>query len=344
MKKVDRTYWREANIYYFCAISQTGSTLNAFLWYLLFNIFTVSILEMNSNKGHSFKAWLLATRPWSFPASSMPVLVTLAFLAWKGFEVNWLYGVWAIVNIIVFHAAGNTWSDYFDYKRGVDREDTIGGMSIVSGEFKAGEIKRLAWVLLLFAVAMGLGLMLCTGLYTLYFGLAGCLLIVAYPWLKYHALGDVDIFLTYSVLPILGTSFVATGEIYLSALWLSVPIGFITVGILHSNNARDIEHDRRAGIYTFAMLIGRRASALLYCFEVLFPFIWVAVVAFFGKLPLWSLLVLVAMVPAVKNSIKAMRFPSAGAKALYGVDEATAQLQLMFSLLLTISLFIPLFL
>ena len=97
-------------------------------------------------------------------------------------------------------------------------------------------------------------------------------------------------------------------------------------------------------IYTFAMLIGRRASALLYCFEVLFPFIWVAVVAFFGKLPLWSLLVLVAMVPAVKNSIKAMRFPSAGAKALYGVDEATAQLQLMFSLLLTISLFIPLFL
>ena len=298
---------------------------------------------MSDRKKHSLKDWLLATRPWSFPASSMPVLVTLAFLAWKGFEVNWLYGVWAIVNIIVFHAAGNTWSDYFDYKRVVDREDTIGGMSIVSGEFKAGEIKKFAWVLLFIAVFMGLGLMLCTGLYTLYFGLAGCFLIIAYPWLKYHALGDVDIFLTYSVLPILGTSFVATGEIYLSALWLSVPIGLITVGILHSNNARDIEHDRRAGIYTFAMLVGSKASAFIYCLEVMLPFVWVAAVACFGKLPLWSLLVLVAMLPALSLARRALSFPKEGAQALYGVDEGTAKLQLMFSLLLTVSFIVSIF-
>ena len=101
------------------------------------------------NRGkHSFKAWLLATRPWSFPASAMPVLVTLAYLFWMGHKIDWLAGVWALVNIVIFHAAGNTWSDYFDYKKGVDREDAIGGMSIVSGEFKASEIKALAWVLL----------------------------------------------------------------------------------------------------------------------------------------------------------------------------------------------------
>lgn len=295
------------------------------------------------NKKHSFKDWVIATRPWSFPASTMPVLVTLAFLNWKGVGVDWLAGVWAIINIVVFHAAGNTWSDYFDYKKGVDREDTIGGMSIVSGQFKACEIKKLAWWLLLVAVAMGVGLMCYAGLPTLYFGLAGCLLTLGYPWLKFHALGDVDIFLTYSVLPILGTSFVATGELYYSALWLSVPVGLITVGILHSNNARDMEQDRRAGIHTFAMLVGKRASAIIYCFEVLFPFAWVVAVATCGKLPLWSLLVLVALVPALKNATKALSFPKVGAKALYGVDEGTAQLQLMFSLLLTISLFISVF-
>lgn len=295
------------------------------------------------NKKHSFKDWVIATRPWSFPASTMPVLVTLAFLNWKGVGVDWLAGVWAIINIVVFHAAGNTWSDYFDYKKGVDREDTIGGMSIVSGQFKACEIKKLAWTLLLVAVAMGIGLMCYAGLPTLYFGLAGCLLTWGYPWLKFHALGDVDIFLTYSVLPILGTSFVATGELYCSALWLSVPVGLITVGILHSNNARDMEQDRRAGIHTFAMLVGKRTSAIIYCLEVLFPFVWVATVAACGKLPLWSLLVLVALVPALKNATKALSFPKVGAKALYGVDEGTAQLQLMFSLLLTISLFVPVF-
>lgn len=300
---------------------------------------------MKSDSRHSFKEWIIATRPWSFPASTMPVLVTLAFLEWKGVGVDWLAGIWAIVNIVVFHAAGNTWSDYSDYKKGVDREDTIGGMSIVSGQFKACEIKRLAWGLLVVAVAMGVGLMFYAGLPTLYFGLAGCLLTLGYPWLKFHALGDVDIFLTYSVLPILGTSFVATGNLYLynPALWLSVPVGLITVGILHSNNARDIDHDRRAGIYTFAMLMGKRLSAYIYCLEVIFPFVWVIAAAIFGKFPMWSLLVLVALVPALKNSAKAMSFPKVGAKAFYGVDEGTAQLQLMFSLLLTISFFVSKF-
>ena len=293
-----------------------------------------------NNKKHGFKAWLLATRPWSFPASAMPVLATLAYLFWRGHEINWLTGVWALLNIIVFHAAGNTWSDYYDYKRGVDREDAIGGMSIVSGEFQACEIKRLAWILLVIAVVAGIGLMLVAGLPVLYFGLAGCALIVLYPWLKYHALGDLDIFLTYSVLPILGTSYVATGALNYETLWLMLPIGLITVGILHVNNTRDIEQDCRAGIKTFAMLVGKRVSVVLYIAELMLPFVCVLVAAIYGAMPWWSLVVLVALKPALDNCRAMLKLPAEGMKALIGVDEKTAQLQLMFSLLLSLSLFI----
>ena len=57
---------------------------------------------------HSIKEWIFAMRPWSFPASAMPVVVTLTYLYWTGCEpLNWLAGVWALVNIVVFHAAGN---------------------------------------------------------------------------------------------------------------------------------------------------------------------------------------------------------------------------------------------
>ena len=293
-----------------------------------------------NNKKHGFKAWLLATRPWSFPASAMPVLATLAYLFWRGHEINWLTGVWALVNIIVFHAAGNTWSDCYDYKRGVDREDTIGGMSIVSGEFQACEIKKLAWILLVIAVVAGVGLMLLAGLPVLYFGLAGCALIVLYPWLKYHALGDLDIFLTYSVLPILGTSYVATGALNYETLWLMLPIGLITVGILHVNNTRDIEQDSRAGIKTFAMLVGKRVSVVLYIAELMLPFVCVLVAAIYGAMPWWALVVLVALKPALDNCRAMLKLPAEGMKALIGVDEKTAQLQLMFSLLLSLSLFI----
>ena len=295
---------------------------------------------METTGKHSFKAWILATRPWSFPASSMPVLATLAYLYWTGCRIDWLSGVWALVSIVIFHAAGNTWSDYFDYMKGVDREDTIGGMSIVSGEFKAHEIHRLAIILLSVAVISGLGLMLCTGLPVLYFGLAGCALIIFYPWLKYHALGDLDIFLTYSLLPILGTSFVATGKIQPEALWLMLPIGLITVGILHVNNTRDIEHDSRAGIKTFAMLVGKKASVYIYIAELVLPFVIVLVAAICGAMPWWALVVLVALKPAIDNCRAMLKLHAEGMQALIGVDEKTAQLQLMFSLLLSLSLFV----
>ena len=288
-------------------------------------------------KKHSFKDWVIATRPWSFPASAMPVLITLGYMFWSGHQVNWVIGVLTILNVVLFHAAGNTWSDYKDYKSGVDREDTVGGLSIVSGQFEAQEIKKLSLILFAVAVAGGLALTWFTGIATLYFGLTGALLTLFYPWLKYHALGDLDIFLTYSVIPMLGTSFVATGNVHLDVLVLSVPVGLITVGILHSNNTRDIEQDKRAGIRTFAMCVGGKVSSFLYCVEVIFPFVWVVSGILLGWFPYWSVLALVALVLALGNARQAMKYNKEGMKALVGVDEKTAQLQLAFSVLMFIS-------
>ena len=283
-------------------------------------------------KKHGFKAWLIATRPWSFPASSMPIVATLSYLYWAGESINWLIGLWTLLTIIVFHAAGNTWSDYFDFKKGVDREDTVGGTSITSGEFQPCEIKRLATWLLVVAVISGLALAYCTGLPTLYFGLAGCVLTLLYPMLKYHALGDLDIFLTYSVLPILGTSYVATGSIAEKALWLVLPIGLITVGILHINNARDIEHDKRAGIKTFAMLIGKRASVYIYIAELILPFVCIVVGILCRAMPAGAVAVLITLKPAIDNCRAMLKLPTEGMKAVTGVDENTAKLQLAFSM------------
>ena len=286
---------------------------------------------------HTIKDWIIATRPWSFPASAMPVLVTLGYLFWSGAPLNWAVGIVTIFNVVIFHAAGNTWSDYKDYKSGVDREDTVGGLSIVSGQFEARQIKRFSMILFAVAVAGGLVLVGLTGVETLYFGLAGALLTLFYPWLKYHALGDLDIFLTYSVLPMLGTSFVATGQVQPDVLVLSVPVGLITVGILHSNNTRDIEQDKRAGIKTFAMCVGGKVSTILYCLEMVVPFVWVIGCVIMGLLPGWCILVIAAAKPAFDNARQALKYNREGMKALVGVDEKTAQLQLAFSVLMFVS-------
>ncbi|MBR5855675.1 MAG: prenyltransferase [Bacteroidales bacterium] len=295
-------------------------------------------------KNHSLKAWLISARPWSFPASAMPILVSAAYLFWNGNEPDWLGVIWVLATIVVFHAAGNTWSDYNDYVKGVDAGDTIGGTSITSGEFEPGEIKKFSILLLTIAVTSGLLLTYSYGLPVLYFGFAGFVLTLLYPWMKYRALGDIDIFFNYSLLPLLGTSFVATGELEWGVCWLSLPVGLITVGILHANNMRDMRHDKRANIKTLAMKVGIRASAIIYSFEALFPFLFVAVCAVAGVFPLMTLFVLAAVGTALKNISMAMRFQSEGMDAIKNLDEKTAQLQLMFSMLLSISFIISAFL
>ena len=97
-------------------------------------------------------------------------------------------------------------------------------------------------------VVLGLVMVYLTGITLLWFGLAGIALSLLYPPLKYIALGDLVIMACYALLPMLGTTFICTGNIVTEVLWLAVPVGSITVAILHANNARDIETDRRAGI------------------------------------------------------------------------------------------------
>lgn len=283
---------------------------------------------------HTVKEWLFATRPWSFPASLAPVLATLCFLFYKGADVNWVLGIWAIVNIILFHAAGNTWSDYHDYTHGVDRDDTFGVKTITSGQFSADDIKRLSLALLTVAVVGGLVLTVLTGWQLLIIGALGFAFTVFYPQLKFNALGDFDILCTYAIIPSLGTSFVATGVFDPSVLLVALPLGSVTVAILHANNTRDIAHDGRAGITTLAMHIGLTRSVWLYNFEIALPFIWIPALCAVGFLPWLSLLIILGMMPAMANMREATAY-SNGVGDIALLDANTAKLQLILTLLLS---------
>jgi len=287
---------------------------------------------------HTLKDWIIVTRPWSFPASAMPVAATLFWLWAAGFEVNWLFGLWAVVNIILVHASGNIWSDYFDFKKGVDAKDTYGVVTLTSGQFAPKEVMMLSVAILVAAVAGGVGLVLLTGLPLLWIGMCGVALSLLYPALKYNAFGDLVIALCYAVLPMLGTTFIASGEIIPAVLWIAVPVGCITVAILHINNTRDIETDRRAGIKTLAMVSGRNASVLIYCFEMALPYVWTVGIVLAGIVP-WTVLTVLLSAPlALGNARAVLCFKEKGIDAIARLDEKTAQLQLVFSTLLIIGL------
>ena len=292
---------------------------------------------MTTMRKHTFKEWVIAVRPWSFPASAMPIIATLAFLFWTNAEINWLYGVWALVGMLLFHMTGNTWSDYFDYKKKVDADDTFGAKTLTTGMFQPEEIKKLAIGLLVASLICGIGLLLVTGLPLLWIGLAGAVLTLAYPYLKFNALGDLDILLTFAFLPTIGTSYVATGAIDWSVLLIALPIGLITDGILHSNNTRDMKTDKRAGINTMAMSLGPKSAAALYAFEVTFPYLWVGICSIFGFLPLHTIIVFMTLPVALGCAKTMVHGVKDKIELIADMDVRTANLQLMFSVLLSIA-------
>ncbi|MCR5394379.1 MAG: prenyltransferase [Bacteroidales bacterium] len=287
---------------------------------------------------HTLRDWILATRPWSFPASAMPVLVTVAWMYVHGCEVSWGMALAALVNIVLVHAAGNVWSDYHDYRQGVGRSDTYGVKILTDGQFTPAEVWRLSLVLQVVAVAMGLVMVWLTGWPLLLIGVAGIALSLLYPPLKYHALGDVVILLCYAVLPMLGMTYILGGRVDVQVLWIAVPVGLITMGILHANNTRDIETDVRAQIKTFPMLTGRRLAVWIYVVEVMLPYLWLVLLVVLSRAS-WTVLLATLSLPlAVLNARTMLNYRKGGVESYARLDEATAKLQLAFSVLLIVGL------
>lgn len=308
---------------------------------------------------YSPKTLILATRPWSFPVSVATVLLPGLYV-WKqavahsaacfvGIDPRihtFLMLIWTLVSIILMHAASNLWSDYFDYKKGVDTDPSVGSPTITGGLLTARETLVYSIILLAIAVINGLAVVWVVGWPLLIFGAIGTLLVVGYPWMKFHALGDLDIFLTFGILPTLGTAFILTGELLWSSLWVTPMFATITVAVLHANNTRDYVRDGNAGIHTFAMLAGSRASQWVYYIEIWLPLLWAALcvglTAFattdtcnphFG----WPLLLasLISATPALRNSRVMAGLTNGG--SIDNLDQFTAQQQLLNTLLLTLA-------
>ena len=293
---------------------------------------------------HSLKEWFIVTRYWSFAVSTMPVIATFAYLFSKGLVppgiMPYVTLVLSIVGVILLHSAGNVLSDWFDYRSGVDNENAYAVPNLVFHKFEPKEYLRFSTFLFAAGIIVGIVITILSGPGLFIAGIAGVLLTMLYSYLKYHALGDLDIFLIFGVLTVLGTTYAITGRYVPEALILSLPIGIITVSVLHANNTVDTETDRAAGIKTFAMLIGLEASSRLYRCYMLLPFACILISVVAGWLHPLALLCILAAIPAWKNFHQASQYKHLGLDAMKGLDQASAKLQLVFSGLLSIGLFI----
>jgi 1,4-dihydroxy-2-naphthoate octaprenyltransferase len=280
------------------------------------------------------RAWWLAVRPFSLPASIVPVLVGTAAAADEDFRP--LLFVLALAGSVLIQAATNLATDFFDFIDGVQPGATLGGV-IRGGLLKAEDVHRAAIAVFAVASVCGLIIVAAVGWPILAVGFASVLagyFYTASP-IKYgrRGLGEVMVFLFMGTLMVMASSYVQVEAWTARSFYASLPVGLLVANILHANNLRDIVNDRARHKVTIATLIDRPAADILLYGLVIGAFASVAVCVVLEVMPASCLAVVLAL-PAAVSHLRALAAKEAA--ALNPLVRTAARLHLHFGLLLAL--------
>jgi 1,4-dihydroxy-2-naphthoate octaprenyltransferase len=281
--------------------------------------------------------WFTALRPVSFTASVIPVLVGTAIAAEDGFRP--LLFVLALAGSVAIHAGTNLVNDYFDHVEGTDGADSLGPSGVIQRGVLSARVV-LAGGIVAFGIGATVGLIITamTGWPVLALGVASVLagyFYTASPFsLAYRGLGEVVVFVFMGPVIVLGAYYVQTEAWSWAAFVASLPVGLLVAAILHANNVRDIQNDRRNNKWTLAALAGRPIADYEYIALTLGGYAVVVVMTIAGSAP-WPVLITLLSLPIALRVVQAEARASS-ARSLNMVLAQTAGLHMIFGALLAL--------
>jgi 1,4-dihydroxy-2-naphthoate octaprenyltransferase len=286
------------------------------------------VLTKQSTASSAFVEYVLATRPWSFTAAIIPVLVVSAVV---GADLLSLAFARCLIMAVAIQAGANLTNTYYDFANKVDTK--VGGeRTLVDDKVSATGVVVLSVICYLVGIASVMPVFLEStdnSQLVAIFGV-GCLLAFFYTatpvGLKYRALGDITIFVCFGPLLMQCTSILLTGTTRTDLYLYSVPIGCLTEAILHANNARDIEADSRAKATTLATMIGLDNSYWVYAALFAGSFLSVLVISYQFH---WGAVAAFLTVPLALDLLKHYR-----ENKMQELPEETAKMHLPFGVLL----------
>ena len=280
------------------------------------------------------KKWAVVLRAYSWPASLVPVVLGSVVAARAG-RFAWGDFLLTFFAALIVHSAANLANTYFDFKRGVDKKETADDRGLVDGLMTPRGM--LLTALGLFAAGGSIGLLLVfkNGVPELFWlGAAGFALAWFYTGTgfayKYRALGDLGIFFAFGPFIVSGTALIQARAFVPEALWASIPVGLLIVGIVHANNMRDVRSDGEARVSTLAIAMGPSAALRFYYALIFAPYAFTLTLG-----SIWPPVFCALSAPlAVKLKERAAR------GEFSPLVPETARLVAVFGLLLSLSLYI----
>lgn len=291
----------------------------------------------------SWKLMWQMTRPHTLTATFAPVILGTVMALYDA-EIHWLLFLAMMVACLSLQIATNLFNEYYDFKRGLDTEESVGiGGGIVRHGLKPSNVLMVA--ILLYVLAGIIGLYICARsswwlIAIGAFGMAVGYLYTGGPLpIAYTPFGELFAGALMGTAFVLIAYFIQTGDLTQLAVLLSIPSGILVGGINMSNNIRDIEEDKRGGRKTLAILIGRKNAVRLLAIGFVISYLWIIGLVVAGSITPWALVVLLS----VKKPIDAIQGFQKGEKQpqfMRVAMKSTAMTNTIFVFLLSAGLLI----
>lgn len=290
-------------------------------------------------KQNSAKAWLLAARPKTLTAASIPVMLGCALANMYG-HFQTVPAILCFLFAFLMQIDANFINDLYDYLKGTDREDRLGPeRACAQGWISPAGMKKGIAITTILAALTGICLLFYSGWEMIPVGIA-CIIFAflyttgPYP-LAYHGWGDLMVLVFFGFIPVGCTYYVMAHDWNMSVTMASLASGLVIDTLLMVNNFRDREQDAVSGKRTIVVRLGAKAGLILY-FLLGLAACWCCF-HFITEGKLWAAVApQLYLIPHIMSTLKMARIGKG--KELNTILGETSHNMLLFGLLLTLGM------
>lgn len=260
----------------------------------------------------SFEFYWKLTRPHTLPASVIPAVTGVCFAIYADKVFHPFLALIMILSAVLIQIATNFFNEYFDYKNGLDTEDSVGiGGAIVREGISPRAMLIAAFALYGISGIFGIILAANSSWWLLVIG--GICLLIGYCYtggpypISRTPYGELFAGFLFGSGFSMIAYFTQTGHITLCSFAISLPLVVLIGLLLTANSLRDRVADAENGRRTLAILLGHDKTILFMIFGFTFSYIWLFVLLAYGQnllilLPLFSAVYAINCINAYRNS------------------------------------------
>ncbi|GAA3723494.1 1,4-dihydroxy-2-naphthoate polyprenyltransferase [Salinicoccus jeotgali] len=287
------------------------------------------------------RKYISLTRPHTLTAGFIPVLVgTASVLLFSSIRWDMFFAM--LIATLLIQSATNMFNEYFDFKKGLDSEDSVGiAGAIVRNGMSPRIVMTIAVIFYALAAVIGIYITVNSSVWVLIAGIISMAVGYLYtggPFpISWTPFGEVFAGFFMGTVIIMITFYIHTGILHIFPFLISIPVA-ITIGLLNmANNIRDRKKDKESGRKTFVILVGKplavMTTGVLLAFAYLF-ITWIAIFKPYGSL---FMLLTFLSIPQFIKTVKLM-WQGDTPQELIPAMAAMGKLNSIFGILLTLGL------